>query len=203
MKTRHSWITALAAAPVLALPLGPAAAAPATAASPASGRVTCPIAAGTGTLSPGLTSAGSLGGIKISFNGKLAGNCASAVTQPQGDQVTGGTFTGGGFYTGATASSCANFDGVDVVGQITVVITWKTTGAPIARTTIVYKSNPGTVSGSETIALNAPPGTATKAGSFSAGTLHLTQLKTNLPGPVCPPGPPITTFTITGGEVKV
>ena len=62
MNMRHSWITALAAAPVLALPLGPAAAAPATAASPASGRVTCPIAAGTGTLSPGLTSAGSLGG---------------------------------------------------------------------------------------------------------------------------------------------
>ena len=99
--------------------------------------------AGPGRVSPGLTVAGSPGGIKINFQGSLAkGNCTSAVTQPQGDQVTGGTFTGSGYYTGATASSCANFHRVDVVGQITVTITWVTTGTPIAPTTIVYKNNP-------------------------------------------------------------
>ena len=102
-------------------------------------------------------------------------------------------------------SSCANFDGVDVVGQITVTITWNTTGTPIAATTIVYANNPGTVSGSatDTIALNAPPGTAVKSGSFnSAATPRLTQLVTNLPGPACGPGP-FSTFTIVNGEVKV
>ena len=64
----------------------------------------------------------------------------------------------------------------------------------------------GTVSGSpfDTIALNAPAGTAVKSGSFSsAPTPHLTQLKTNLVGPTCPSGPPLATFVIVGGKVKV
>lgn len=202
------WIIVLAAAPLLALPLLalPLGAAPAAAIVHASGQVTCPIAAGTGTLSPGLTTAGSPGGIKINFQGTLAkGSCSSDVTQPQGDQVTGGSFTGSGYYTGAMASSCANFDGVDVVGQITVTITWITTGAAIAPTTIVYKNNPGTVPAlGGMITLKAPPGTATKFGSFNAnGTPHLTQMRTSLPGPNCPPAPPITTFTMLGGKVKV
>jgi hypothetical protein len=116
---------------------------------------------------------------------------------------------GTGFYNappaGGPGSSCANFDGPDVVGKITVTITWATTGTPIAPTTIVYASNPGTVSGSltDTITLNAPPGTATKTGSFSsATTAALTQLVTDLPGPSCGAGP-FGTFNITNGEVKV
>jgi hypothetical protein len=208
MNIRRSWITALAAAPMLALPLLSAGAAPAAAAVPGSGHVTCPIKDGTGMLSPGLTSTGNgAGTVKIIFNGTLATHrCTSAVTQPPGDQVTGGTFTGNGWYNGAQASSCANFDGVDVVGQVTVIINWRTTGMPIAPTKIVYNNNPKTVSGSpfDTIALNAPPGTAVKSGSFSsAPTPHLTQLKTNLVGPSCPVGPPLATFVIVGGQVKV
>ena len=193
---------------MLALPLLSAGAAPAAAAVPGSGHVTCPVEDGTGILSPGLTSTGSgAGTVKINFHGEFATNkCTSAVTQPPGDQVTGGTFTGGGWYNGAPADSCANFDGADVVGQITVIINWRTTGTPIAPTTIVYKNNPKTVSGSpfDTIALNAPAGTAVKSGSFSsAPTPHLTQLKTNLVGPACPSGPPLATFVIVGGKVKV
>jgi hypothetical protein len=207
MNVRRSWLTALAAAPLLALPLLSAGAAPAAASVPGAGKVTCPVAGGTGILSPGLTSTGSSNAVKISFHGTFVTNhCTSAVTQPPADQVTGGTFTGGGYYTGPMASSCAKFDGVDVVGRITVTITWNTTGTPIAPTTIVYKNNPKTVSGSpfDTIALNAPPGTATKSGSFnSAATPRLTQLATNLPGPSCPPGPALTTFVIVGGQVKV
>jgi hypothetical protein len=211
MNMRRSWITALAAAPLLALPLLPAGAASAASPVHGSGLVTCPIKNGTGILSPGLTSAGTgAGTVKINFHGAFITNkCTSAVTQPPGDKVKGGTFTGGGWYTGSSADSCANFDGADVVGQITVTITWQTTGVLIAPTTIVYKSNPGTVSnpGSspfDTIALNAPPGTAAKSGSFnSATTPRLTQLDTNLVGPTCPSGPPLATFVIVGGQVKV
>ena len=210
MNIRRSWITALGAAPLLALPLVSAGAVPAAAAVPGAGHVTCPIAGGTGMLSPGLTSAGSgAGTVKINFHGAFAANqCTSAVTQPPGDQVTGGTFSGGGYYTGAMASSCANFHGADVVGRIAVTINWITTGAPIAPTTIVYQNNPGTVSGTTIITLTAaPPGTATKTGSFSApGTPRFTQLKTNLPSPglTCPAAPSMSMpFTITGGQIKV
>jgi len=208
MNIRRSWITALAVAPLLALALVSGGAVPAAAAVPASGHVTCPIKDGTGILSPGLTSAGTgAGTVKINFSGAfVTNNCTSAVTLPPGDQVTGGTFIGNGWYNGAPADSCANFDGVDVVGQVTVIINWRTTGTPIAPTTIVYKNNPGTVHGSpfDTIALNAPPGTAVKSGSFSsAPTPYLTQLKTNLVGPTCPSGPPLATFVIVGGKVKV
>jgi hypothetical protein len=209
MNMRHSWIAALAAGPVLALLLVPAGAASAGANAHGSGQVSCPVAGGTGTVFPGLSIAGSPGGLKIHFQGSFStGNCVSAVTQPPGDQVTGGTFTGDGFFTGAMASSCANFHGADVVGQISVTINWNTTGAVIAPTTIVYKNNPGTVSGATIISLTAaPPGTATKTGSFNApGTPRFTQLKTDLPspGPTCPVSPSMSMpFTITGGQIKV
>ncbi|HEY2575845.1 MAG TPA: hypothetical protein VGI74_06010 [Streptosporangiaceae bacterium] len=208
MSLRRLWITALAAAPLLVIPL--ATAGPAWAAAHASGKVTCFIQSGSGTLSPGLTPAGSAGSVKINFNGKfVTGQCSSAVTKPKGDQVTGGTFTGTGFYdappAGGPGSSCANFDGPDVVGRITVTIHWTTTGTPITPTAISYASNPGTVSGSptDTIVLNAPPGTATKSGSFgSATTPAITKMVTNLPGPTCGAGP-FGTFSITGGDVNV
>ena len=209
MSVRRSLITALAAAPLLATLLLPAGAS-AIASVHAVGRVTCFIQGGNGTLSPGLTPAGKSGGVKINFSGTLVKNqCKSAVTKPKGDQVIGGTFSGTGFYdsppTGGPGSSCANFDGPDVVGKITVTINWITTGAPITATTIVYASNPGTVSGSptDTITLNAPPGTAAKSGSFNAAsTAALTQLVTDLPGPSCGAGP-FGTFNIVNGEVKV
>src|SRR5215471_13870987 len=143
MNIRRSWITALAAAPLLALPLLPAAAASAAPLVHGSGQVTCPIKTGSGGLSPGLTPAGGTNVVKISFNGTFGNSCISAVTQPPGDQVTGGTFTGGGYYTGALADSCANFDGGEGVGRITVTMHLRTTGAPIQATTIMDKNNPG------------------------------------------------------------
>ncbi len=209
MQLRRSWITALAAAALLSALLLPAGAS-AIASAHAVGKVTCFVQGGSGTLSPGLTPAGSAGGVKINFKGTLVKNqCKSAVTKPKGDQVIGGTFSGTGFYNappaGGPGSSCANFDGPDVVGKITVTIHWATTGIAITPTTIVYASNPGTVSGSptDTITLNAPPGTATKSGSFdAASTAALTQLVTDLPGPTCGAGP-FGTFHIVNGAVKV
>ena len=200
MNMRHSWITALAAAPLLALTLLPAGAAPATAVSAASGKVTCPVASGSGFFNPPLTHHGSPGGLKIHFHGKLLNSCTSAVTSPPGDKVVGGTFTGDGYYTGSNASSCANFDGPDVVGQITVTITWKTTGTPIPPTTIVYQNNPNTNSGLIVLmTLNAPPGAATKAGSFSGGGPVLTLLQTNVPDSC---STSIPTFTILSQTIS-
>jgi hypothetical protein len=172
----------------------------------AKGIANCHIASGTGNLNPGLTPAGSAGGVKINFSAVLDKQCGnSSITKPKGDTIVGGTVTGSGFYKTGFGSSCANFDGPDVVGTITVTVKWATSGAPIANTTIVYKNNPATTSGSptDTITLLAPPGTATKTGSFMApATNDTTSLTTDLPAPPCGPGP-FSTFNILGGNVLV
>ncbi len=210
MKIRRISVTVLVAAGFFAMPAltaGPAAASPPV---KASGRVTCYVQTGSGTVEPGLTPAGKAGGVKINFTGKFASKkCESSVTKPKGDQVVGGSFSGTGYFngpaTGGSGSSCSNFDGGDIVGRITVTIRWITTGAPIAPTTIAYANNSGTVSGSptDTIALNAPPGTATKSGSFnSASTPAETKIETSLPGPSCGAGP-FSSFTISFGDVQV
>jgi hypothetical protein len=180
----------------------------------AKGIVNCAIESGTGTLNPGLTPAGQPGGVKISFKasvGTPSAACPNAVvTKPKGVALLGGTLTGSGYYQAlaapASASSCADFDGTDVVGQITVTIAWLTSppGA-IANTTIIYKNNPATVSGTptDTITLLAPPGTAHKTGSFATPASNNTvELVTDLPGPACGAGP-FSTFNIVGGHVLV
>jgi len=180
----------------------------------AKGIANCPIFSGTGTLNPGLTPAGQPGGVKINFTASLgtaAAGCPNAnIAKPKGVTLLGGTVTGSGFYNAlpapASASSCADFDGTDVVGQIAVTIAWLTSppGA-IANTTIIYKNNPATVSGllTDTITLTAPPGTATKTGSFAApSSLNTTEIKTDLPAPPCGPGP-FSSFNIVGGNVLV
>jgi hypothetical protein len=179
----------------------------------ATGVANCRIFGGHGTLSPGLTPGGSPGGVKITFTATLTNPtgalCPNAnVTSPAGVKIVGGTVTGSGFYNappGMNGSSCANFHGPDKVGTITVRVHWMTIGGPIADTVIVYSANPSTVSGAplDTIKLVAPPGTATKSGSFaSPPSLHSTELVTNLPAPPCGPGP-YATFHISGGFVLV
>jgi hypothetical protein len=180
----------------------------------AKGIVNCAIFSGTGTLNPGLTPTGQAGGVKINFTASLGSPAAAcpnaAIKKPKGVTLLGGTVTGSGFYQAlaapASASSCADFDGTDVVGQITVTISWLTSPpSAIANTTIVYKNNAATVSGSptDTITLLAPPGTATKTGSFAApSSLNTTEIKTDLPAPPCGPGP-YSSFTIVGGNVLV
>ncbi len=180
MKIRRIAITTVAAV----LPLGlvtVAAAQSASAAGPpnAKGSATCNIVQGAGTVSPGLTPAGSPGGVKITFHATLSNipgavGCGGMVKKPAGTVVTGGTLTGSGFYnpppSSGIGSSCAAFAGADVVGKIKAKITWTTTGPPIAPTKVVYQNNPGTVTGAgvDTIDLKAPPGTAHKTGSFAA-----------------------------------
>ena len=179
----------------------------------AHGIANCQIFSGHGTVSPGLTPAGSPGGVKINFTASLtspAAGCPNGnVTSPVGDHILGGTVIGSGFYNAPTpamhGSSCVNFAGPDVVGKITVTVKWLMTGPPVANTKIVYKNNPNTVvaAPNDTITLKAPPGTAAKTGSFAApANLNTVQLKTTLPGPGCGPGP-WSAFKITGGVVTV
>jgi len=184
----------------------------------AHGTVSCPVTSGSGTVNPGISIAGSLGGVKITFKATLGSPtgvlCGGLVTAPAGDKIVGGTLTGSGYYNAPTVaahgSSCANFDGPDKLGVITVVIKWLTAGPAIANTKVVYKNNPGTVAGAtvDTITLKVPPaGSAVKSGSFAfppAGNPRLTQLVTTLPAPggACT-AVPQTTFKITGGTVAM
>ncbi|HLN16423.1 MAG TPA: hypothetical protein VK277_06660 [Acidimicrobiales bacterium] len=173
----------------------------------ATGTVFCGGVNGTGTLNPGLSAVGSPGGMKITFHGTFAGNCDSAVATPPGVVVTGGTIKGSGFYNAPpgspNASACANFLGGDTVGTITETIKWTTTGGAIAPTKIVYMNQTGTVTAPPAvITLMAPPGTATKTGSFAVPLLpNLTKLPTNLPLPACPGT--TTHFNIIGGSINV
>ena len=176
------------------------------------GTALCNVIQGAGTVSPGLTPIGSPGGVKINFHatiGSPAGAlCGGTVTSPAGDHVRGGSLIGSGYYNApiptAHGSSCSNFAGPDIVGQIKVTISWTMTGPPIANTVVVYKLNPATVAGAgvDTITLKAPGGTAVKTGSFATGLLNTTRLKTTLPGPACGPGP-WAAFGINGGNVSM
>src|SRR5580698_5118735 len=142
---------------------------------PATGTAICKIASGSGTLSPGLTPTGTPGGVKIQFSATMVvgGSCGGSVTSPSGVTVNGGTLQGKGFYnpvpSTGNGSSCANFAGSDIVGKIVVKVNWSVTGPAIAPTKVVYKNNTGTVvgSGTDTITLKAPSGTAVKSGSFT------------------------------------
>jgi hypothetical protein len=202
--------TALCAGLLVVVSAVPASAMPPAAA----GTVFCGVSiGGSGTVHPGLTTAGSAGGVKIAFSAKLStGNCNSQVTSPSGVVVTGGFLTGSGYYSTNLGSSCANFDGPDTVGKITVVIHWTTTGGPIANTKVTYKLNLGTTSGfpTDTIDLVAPSGTAHKSAASSFFTLptvgpNETRLVTNLPAPGSSgcTAVPFVHFQITGGDVNM
>jgi hypothetical protein len=197
-------LVAVSAGLLVALPSG--------AASPnlpnATGKAICKIASGSGTLSPGLTAGGSPGGVKISFSATMVvgGSCVGAVTSPSGVTVLGGTLTGKGFYnpvpSTANGSSCANFAGSDIVGKIKLKVNWSVTGPAIASTKVVYTNNTGTVAGSgtDTISLNAPTGTAVKSGSFTTpANPHQLVLVTTIPGPTCGTGS-YSTFSILPGS---
>jgi len=178
----------------------------------ATGTASCVVNSGSGTVSPGLSSAGLVGGVKINFKGKLGtptAACGGAVITPSGVHVVGGSFVGSGYYNAPTAtahgSSCVNFDGPDKVGNIKVTITWITTGGGIAPTVITYTNNvatvTGPVNGHDTIKLIAP--TAVKAGSFTAGAPRTTRIITTLPAPGTYCVGTTTAFKITGGGVSV
>jgi hypothetical protein len=175
---------------------------------PATGTAVCKIASGSGTLSPGLSAAGTPGGVKIKFTATMVvgGSCGGSVTSPSGVTVVGGTVKGTGFYnpvpSTGNGSSCANFASSDIVGKIVVKVNWSVTGPAIAKTKVVYKNNTGTVAGSgtDTVTLNAPSGTAVKSGSFTTpNNPHQLVLVTSIPGPTCGTGT-FSTFSILPGS---
>jgi hypothetical protein len=178
------------------------------------GTASCPIIAGAGTLSPGLTAAGSPGGVKITFHATLGptplSGCASSVHLVTGAPVTitGGTLKGAGFYNGPAGSSgnsCANFDGPDILGKIVATVKWAAVPA-IAPSKVVYKGGTPSVSGAptDTISLPALGGITVKSGSLTSPALpHDIKLVTDIPSTCAATSAPVTTFTISGGNVSL
>ena len=111
---------------------------------------TVSIFSGHGTVSPGLTPAGSPGGVKITFRANVLDARCRRLSQRQCH------FPGGRQdpwrdcdRVRATTTRPArqrqlvpNFAGPDVVGKITVTIKWVMSGPPVANTKIVYQHNP-------------------------------------------------------------
>jgi hypothetical protein len=172
----------------------------------ATGSASCTSVIGSGTVSPGISLAGSPGGVNITFTAKLDACANSSVTSPAADVITSGLATGSGnFTTTATnGSKCAKFDSIATsVGVIKVKIHWNATTA-IANTKIKYTGNPapitGPTNGFDTITFSAP---ATATGSFSAGPPDTVKLVTNLPAPGTHCVGTTTNFKITSGSVAV
>ncbi len=189
----------------------------AVAAPIATGTATCPVTAGSGAVSPGLSAVGHLYGVKINFTAVLGhpGStllCGGAVATPAGVHVIGGTATGTGYYNAPSAiahgSSCANFDGPDKVGVIKETIVWATIGGPIANTNVTYAgdvaSTTGPVNGFDTLTLKAPYGVKAAGSSFLAPALPITsKFVTTLPAPGTHCVGTTTAFKITGGAVAM
>ncbi len=183
----------------------------------ATGTASCPVIGGSGTVTPGLSVAGSPGSVNITYKATIGhpGStilCGGAVTSPTGVSVIGGTVTGAGYYTAPTAaahgSSCVNFDGPDKVGVIKEVIKWITIGGPIANTNVTYTgdiaSTTGPVNGFDTLTLKAPYGVKTAGSSFHVPALPITsKFVTTLPAPGLHCVGTTTAFKITGGGVAM
>jgi hypothetical protein len=170
------------------------------------GHVTCSIFKGTGKFSPGLTTAGSAGGVKITAKGKFAGCTGGSITiSSVTHTVTGGSATINDWYfTGTTASKCADFQGavpVDKVGLIKMTVKWTLT-PPLVVAPSHVKYSAGTYSavtppfGPMALDLGAaatPPSTTSITGSYAADALTQNTLM-NIPTPPagCPVGPAFT-----------
>ncbi len=187
----------------------------AVAAPIAIGTAICPVTSGSGTVHPGISLAGGIGGVKINYSAVL-GNpavgtaCGGAVATPAGVKVIGGTLTGSGYYTApsvsAHGSSCANFRGPDKVGVIKEVIKWITIGGPIANTTVTYTgdtaSTTGPFNGFDTLTLKAPFGVKAAGSSFLVPAAPITsKFVTTLPAPGVHCVGTTVNFKITGGAV--
>lgn len=189
----------------------------AVAAPIAKGTAICPVTSGSGTVHPGISAAGSIGGVKINYTAVLgnpaAGTaCGGAVTFPLGVKVIGGTLTGSGYYNapaaGAHGSSCVNFDGPDKVGVIKETIVWATIGGPIANTVVTYTgdvaSTAGPINGFDTLTLKAPFGVKAAGSSFLVPAAPITsKFVTTLPAPGVKCVGTTVNFKITGGGVAM
>jgi len=185
----------------------------AVAAPIATGTAACPVINGSGSVHPGLSVAGSPGGVKINYTAKLGrpgALCSGAVTFPAGVKIVGGTVTGSGYYNppAGNGSSCVNFDGPDNVGVIKETIAWTTIGGPIANTVVTYTgdvaSTTGPVNGFDTLTFKNPFGVKAAGSSFLAPALPITsKFVTTLPAPGLHCVGTTVNFRITGGGVAM
>jgi hypothetical protein len=173
---------------------------------PLVGTVTCSAFVGTGTLHPKLTVAGGPGGIKITFKGTATG-CVGVSTRLLAPvTVSSGTVTGSGYFTGITASKCANFQGLApplvTVGNIKMKVRWTlTNGAAVQKSKVVYSASPAPDYSNLAVPLNMPLNlgrvpplgggkTTTVVGGSYAGSVVQNTLMNIAAGVVpCPVGP--------------
>jgi hypothetical protein len=108
--------------------------------------------------------------------------------------------TGSGIYeptaTNQDGSSCADFDGSNFLGHMTLKVTWSST-VYIGPTKMAFGTDAGTVSGATTDTLTYGPGIAT--GSFPT-SVATASFSTNIPapGPGCPNHPRFSAFAFSG-----
>jgi hypothetical protein len=167
------------------------------------GHVSCSTFTGAGKFSPGLTTAGSAGGVKITVKGKIFGCTGGSITIGSTTYtVTGGSATINDWYfTGTTGSKCANFQGavpLDKVGLIKMKVKW-TLSPPLVVAPSHVKYSAGTYSAVTPAfgpmaldlgSLATPPSTTSITGSYAADFLTQNTLM-NIPTPPagCPVGP--------------
>jgi len=172
----------------------------ASAAPALSGNVSCASFVGTGTFGPGLTVAGSPGGVKITYKGTLSGCTGGSINYAGAiHTVTGGRVKGSGYFTGVTGSKCANFQGaipVDNVGKIKMKVNWTLSPPLVVAPSKVtygvggpYKAPVAGVTMS--LEMGAVPVTPTVvAGSYAGSIVQDTVMGITVPLAGCPVGPP-------------
>jgi hypothetical protein len=188
-------------------------AAPAFAGVNATGVITCSMITSTtsvGSITHGLGSTGTATHVTVKFKVTFKCNPFPPVATPLGVSVAGGTLVGVAKYVAAStsqpANTCVDFNGIDKLTVAKVGIKWIQTPATpaISPTKIKYLSlGAGTVAGNVITLKGMPPGTVTKAGSFSTPNPPNT-VKLVTGGFACPVAAPLhTPFIIIGGTINI
>jgi hypothetical protein len=156
------------------------------------GHVSCSTFTGSGKLSPKVTPAGSIGGMKITYKGKAFGCTGySLVISGTTYTVVGASVKGSGYFSGAAASKCSSFEGsipVDTVGTIKMTVKWiMSPSLAVAPSNVKYT---GTYSAFTPVDLNLGAlatfaTTTTIAGSFPLDSLTQ-NTDMNIAGLTCP-----------------
>lgn len=172
------------------------------------GNVNCSFA-GAGTLHPKLTAAGSAGGVKVTYDGKLFSCAGGSITISSTTYtVVGGSVKAAGYFTGVTASKCTNFEGAapaDRVGVIKMVVKWiLSPPLAVAPSDVVYGTGgpysapvAGTTMALQLGTVPATPTTVT--GSYAGSTSQDTEMNVSVPLGGCPVG---VHFSFGSGFVK-
>jgi len=165
---------------------------------PLVGTTNCANFVGAGVFGPGLTVPGVGTAVKITYHGTVSGCVGLNRRNGVGPAVTitSGAVKGSGYFTGALASKCANFEGAapaDRVGRITMTVAWTVVGPAVQPSAVTYNAglytDPLTV-GRINLTLGRPlTPTVVGAGSFAGSLIQRTIMRITTNAAHCPVGP--------------